>query len=402
MIKFFEIIKISLLSIYSNKVRSFLTMLGIIIGVFAVVILIAAVAGVKNAVTKEISALGVKSYAILPGETSEGASPSLMAIAGVSTLKTDDAEKLRDEADKSQKVTPLAFQSGKVSFKNRNATPAIIGTWQDFLDLRQLELDKGRNFNKKDIDGKKKVVVLSEQVTEDLLSDRNPIGQKITINNNEFEVVGTTKKISTIDIGINFNNMVYLPLSTIQDVLDTDQISRIMAEAKPGKTVPAAVDQAKEVLLEDRDSEDFSIFTQEQILDVFKSTTDLLTLLLSSVAAISLLIGGIGIMNIMLVSVVERTREIGLRKAVGATNLDILIQFLTEAVILSTMGSMLGLALARVVAYVVSVRTPITPSIDYYVLYLAIGFGVGVGVVFGVAPAIRASQQDPIHALHHE
>jgi putative ABC transport system permease protein len=402
LIKIFEIVKLAISSIWGSKVRSFLTMLGVIIGVFAVVILIASVNGVKHDVVNKIFALGARSYFILPGETTSGGAPSPLAAVSISNLRTSDAELLKEKATKTADVSPAAFQTGVVTYKKEKASPFMVGTWPNFVKVRRYKLDKGRNFNQKEVDDKTPVVVISNQVTKDLFNGKNPVGKKVTINGKKFKVVGTLKKIGTVEIGINFDDIIYIPLSTLQDIFKNKEISRILAEAKPGYSVQSSIRQAKSILKKDHKKEDFTVFTQDQIIGTFKSTTDLLTLLLSAVAAVSLLISGIGIMNIMLVSVVERTKEIGLRKAVGATSADILYQFMTEAIILSVVGSLIGLVSAVTAAYVISKITLVTPIIEPYVIYMAAGFGIGVGIVFGVAPAFRASRLDPIVALHHE
>ena len=405
-----ENLKIATKSILSNKIRAILTMLGVIIGVTSVITLLAMGEGVKRGVASEIEAIGSNLIVVLPGQVANGSDDgsgggmsSMAGMAGISTLTLDDKKAIEEEIDGVENVSSIMFVGGNFSYEDKSAVPMLVGSEPSLEFIDFYNVNSGRFVSSEDMDGKNRVVVIGDTIVNDLFGEDDPLAKKIKINKEEFEIVGTMKTEGLSGMGIDANVMAVIPITVAEEVFETNKLNRITMQASNKDNVGNIQNKIRELLIEKHDgSEDFSVMTQEDMLAMFEQIIGLITTLLSGIAAISLLVGGIGIMNIMLVSVTERTREIGIRKALGATSGNIMIQFLIEATLISLLGGGLGVGLAYVGSYFISKYSPIEPQITLYALVLAFSISVIVGIVFGVAPAVKAARKDPIEALRYE
>jgi len=350
--------------VWANKGRSFLTMLGIIIGISSVASLLAIGQGVKDDITQQIKGLGSNLLITFPGKFNTGSSGGLGAnsnpgsFIGGNILTKKDIEVIR-ENDKIENAAPLMLVSATLKHQNKPLPSAIVvGSTPEIEKVTTgFELDKGRYFT--DEDSGKNFIVLGGNIAKDIFGEENPIGKKVQLNFAEFEIVGILKYQKTSDLlGSNeFQSICVIPLGTAENLAGATQIHRIIAKVKEAKDIEKTKDELYQAILKNHSgNDDFSILTQEDVLDFLDDILQILTALITAIAAISLIVGGIGIMNIMLVTVTERTQEIGLRKAVGATWLDILRQFLIEAVILSLVGGIIGLALTFGITQIVNLK----------------------------------------------
>ncbi len=403
-----QTIKSAFKSLWANKTRSFLTMLGIIIGISSVASLMAISQGVKTDVSKQIKGLGSNLLIVIPGKFDTdsgfggGANPSHMV--GGNILTKEDVETAQ-ENDKVEAAVPMMIVSATLKHQDKPAPSAmIVGSTPEIENITTgFELEKGRFITEKD-EGKK-LIVLGGKIAKELFSDEDPIGKKVQVNLTDFEVVGTIeyKESSSLFGGDEFQSICTMPLETAEDLVGTTQIHRILVKVKDAEDINSVKEKLQEAILKNHaQNDDFSVMSQEDLLDFLDTILEIMTALLTAIAAISLIVGGIGIMNIMLVSVTERTREIGLRKAVGATWGNILKQFLIESIILSLLGGLIGLAFTYGATQIIKLKTPLVPEITWQALAIAIGVAVGVGIIFGIAPAIRAARKDPIEALRYE
>jgi len=407
MINLWENLKLAFAAIWANKLRSFLTMLGVVIGVFVIIILIGIGQSIKSEITKQVEGLGSNLLVILPGKIEKGAFSG--GMISESTLTLDDAKKVESIEDV-ESASPLMFVNAQVSYNNQLAKGIfVVGSNPAIKDTVEGDLTKGPSlgdfFTEEDYKNKAKKAFIFTGLKNQFFPNENPVGKKIMINRMEFEICGFLKTQAEGIMGqqSEFENMIFIPLTTAQEINKSNKIQRIAIKVSHADKVEETKEEIKKVLLEAHGGlEDFTIFTQEEILDMFNDILSLLTNVLVTLAAISLVVGGIGIMNILLVSVTERTREIGLRKAVGATNGAILFQFLVEAVILSLLGGIFGIILARLGSLIINYKFGFEPIINLYAIVVAIGFSLIVGIIFGVAPALRASRLKPIDALRYE
>lgn len=394
-----------------NKIRSILTMLGIIIGVFSIILLIGVGQGVKKDVRDQVTELGTNVVYILPGQvlTAKGGyNPA--ASLGASTLKEEDAtavEKLSDI----QRGTVISLISGlpKVGDVTMPGSFNLAVEPGFFQILTTAKLVAGRAFTDEDTTKTAKVMIMDRAPRETLfpgLAAAQVVGKTVQFNGENFTVVGileTPQSSSVFSSGPGFASAIYIPYATAKKTIANVQVFRIIVQAKPDasiKTVAAAVKTTLKT--QHKNVEDFSVLTQDDLLNVIDKILNILTSAVAGIGAISLLVGGIGIMNIMLVSVTERTKEIGLRKAVGASNANILAQFLTEAVILSIAGGAIGVLGAFAVGKLVENKAGFTVVVDGASIGIAVVFSLVVGLIFGVAPALRAARLNPIQALRHE
>jgi len=399
--------------------RAVLTMLGIIIGVAAVIALLSIGQGVQVAVADQIKSIGSNLITIMPGSFS--ASNVRIAVTGgpqQTALTYEDAVAIAEAGLPSvAAVAPQFSGGGQVTYGPQTFNSSIVGVTPEFLSVRNLEVDRGDFITKAEVDALSRVAVLGARVAQNLFGDEDPIGQTVRINRTNFRIIGVLKPKGGTGFG-SVDTQVFVPITTAQRRLFGGQrgfgvgtrVSTINVSAISEDAVDAAVAEITQVLREQHkiasQQDDFTIFTQKDLLGAFNQVAAFLTAFLGAIAAISLLVGGIGIMNIMLVSVTERTREIGIRKAVGAKRRDIMLQFLVEAVVLSFFGGLggilLGIALGQVVNALKIGDPPLTTIVSPDAVLLAVSFSVAVGLFFGIYPASRAAALNPIEALRYE
>jgi len=397
-----EILRVALTSIRGNLFRAALTMLGVIIGVAAVITMLALGTGAQRAVEQQLEALGANVITVTTWMR------FAQGIAREQALTTDDAESLRTEARNVSAVAPEQNSRQQVKLGSRNLNLSVIGTTQDHAVVNGFELQAGRTLTAIDDSSRRRVAVLGGEVAEQLGTTADAlVGRSILIKSLPFEVVGVYRKKGAIGFG-NPDDDIYIPVSTSEyRVVGNDRVQNIAVQVAPGIEPAQAMVEIERVVRREHGlapgaDNDFTVVDRKQFLATQQQTTQILSFLLAGIAGVSLVVGGIGIMNIMLVTVTERTREIGIRKALGATRLNILTQFLTESVVLCVLGGLLGMLLgsgaARALAKFAGWQTYVTLD----ALLLAFAFSAGVGLVFGLWPARRASKLDPIAALRYE
>jgi putative ABC transport system permease protein len=397
-----EILRVALTSIRGNLFRAALTMLGVIIGVAAVITMLALGTGAQRAVEQQLEALGANVITVTTWMR------FAQGIAREQALTTDDAEALRSEARNVSAVAPEQSSRQQVKLGNRNLNLSVIGTTHDHATVNGFELEAGRMLTAIDDSSRRRVAVLGGEVPEQLgTTGEALLGRSILIKSLPFEVVGVYRKKGAIGFG-NPDDDIYIPVSTSEyRVVGNDRVQNIAVQVAPGVEPAQAMVEIERVVRREHGlapgaDNDFTVVDRKQFLATQQQTTQILSFLLAGIAGVSLIVGGIGIMNIMLVTVTERTREIGIRKALGATRTNILTQFLTESVVLCVLGGLLGMLLgtgaARALAKFAGWQTYVTLD----ALLLAFAFSAGVGLVFGLWPARRASKLDPIAALRYE
>ncbi len=391
-----------------NKLRTGLAALGIVIGIGSVIALISLGQATQTSVQNQIQSLGSNLLTIQPGSQNTGA---VRGAAGSNTsLTLDDANSIRTSSQINTVLTvsPELARRAQITTGRNNTNVQIIGATSYYPQVHKFEIASGSFISQRDVDSISKVAVVGPQVVSDLFGiDSNPIGQTIRISSQTFTIIGVT--VSKGGTGFqNQDDLVWVPLTTAQkELFGVDYLSSIALEAKSPEVMVDAQNQVGYLLLAkhkltDPALSDFSIFSQQDILNTVSSTTGAFTALLSGIAAISLLVGGIGIMNIMLVTVTERTREIGLRKALGATKSIIITQFLIESIILTFFGGVIGMIIGVSISYVVSSLTGFPFIFSISAIILAIGVSAGIGIIFGWYPARKASNLQPIEALRYE
>ncbi|NCS31914.1 FtsX-like permease family protein [bacterium] len=400
-------IKAALLSFWNSKIRAILNLSGVIIGVTAVTTLVSLGEGLKVEVSGLIEGFGTNVVTIANGniDLEGGASAGTMNPANfVATdiISLDDISDL-EALDGIEQVAPVSLVPGKVTYADLQSSPIIMGVTGNFLQTFEvLVLKDGKMFDKNEKDA---VAVVGPKTASALFGDKDPLGEKIFIQDTEFTIIGLSDEPKLSDLlGSEYSNIVLIPFSQATKLNGGElSISRTIVKATDTANVDETKDKMKALLIDNHGGEeDFTILTQDDLLGLFDDFVTLATTMVTAIAAISLLVGGIGIMNIMLVTVTERTREIGIRKAVGATKRDIMFQFLTEAVLITMIGGLLGLLLSFAIGAVVASQTPLTPSITPGIMILALGLSTLIGVIFGLWPAMRAASKDPIEALRYE
>lgn len=392
-------------SILRNRVRSFLTTLGIIIGVASVIIMVAIGKGAQQDIKDQIQSMGTNIIMIMPGSSSSRGLSQGSGSRQSLTLK--DAEKLRT-IESLVAVSPLSRMNSQVIGGSGNWQTQIYGVDPDYLAIREWDVISGDMFTKKDIATSSKVVVIGKTIADQLFADQDPIGQSIRIGKVPMKIVGVLDEKGQNAMGQDQDDIILAPVSTVLNRMSRQRhINQIMASASSMDVITDASAEIEMILraahrISDGDDADFQIRTQADIMDRATSTARTMTILLGAIAGVSLFVGGIGIMNIMLVSVTERTREIGIRMAIGARESDILLQFLIESIVLSSMGGIIGILIALGAIWGVTNIIGFNTSIDIATMFLAFIFSGAVGVFFGFYPARKAARLNPIEALRYE
>lgn len=421
-----ENVKIAFKSLFLNKLRAFLTMLGIVIGVGAVVAVIGIGSGTEAAITENMQSVGTNNLTISPGrdtsmmgpggEPGGGGRNGMMfgedseeeTVAG--DLYLEDVAALKEKSSLLNEIVPTVSggMNSTISYLSWSGQVSITGTTEGYFSMMDYEIADGNFFTDNDVSYLSNVAVIGDTVVDDYFGMINPIGETIKINGKNFTVIGIVESIGTATFGADPDNTVYIPITTAQSkLIGDDAVDSIVVKVKSEELIDQATEEIKTILKEEHlilpdEANDFTISSSTQLLEMASSIADTLSITLGGIAAISLLVGGIGIMNIMFVSVTERTREIGIRKAIGAKNRDILVQFITESIVLSFTGGFLGVGFAFLLSWILKTFTSFSSLITLYPIILALSFSTVIGLVFGIFPAMRAASLNPIESLRHE
>ena len=399
------LVKLATQSIQKNKMRAALTMLGIIIGVAAVIVMVAVGYGARSRINAQINNLGTNMIVVTPGASTQGGvSQGAQAFAN---LKIDDVDKIRREAQYVSAISPVVVSRTQVLGPQGNWRTTINGVDPDYQIIRNWDTQSGAFFSADDVRAGRTVAILGQTVSQQLFPDSDPVGQTVQIGKVPFNVVGELAAKGQTASGSDSDDVILIPYSTATARLSGRSfIPQILASTASGQDIPAAQDEIRTILRESHkitdNNDDFTVRNQTDLAQAATSSTQVMTLLMASIASISLLVGGIGIMNIMLVSVTERTREIGIRLAIGARGADVLKQFLVESLVMGVAGGLVGLILgvagAKIVGHFTGWETVVSPLI----MLISIGFSGAVGVFFGYYPARKAAALNPIQALRYE
>ena len=408
-----NLLKIALRAIAANKTRSFLTALGIIIGIASVITMLAVGQGTKQSIQANIAEMGSNMIMISPGADRRGG--VRQEASSMETLKLTDYETIKDECKYIKAVSPMVSSSGQFIYGNENTPSTIYGVNQDYLEIRQISVADGEVFTDSEVKTSAKVCILGQTVVDNLFPDgSDPIGKVVRFNSIPFRVIGVLKKKGYNSMGMDQDDLVLAPYTAVMKrILAQTYLSSIQCSAITEGATDKATEEISTILRRNHklkeatetteaDEDDFTIRSQEELASMMNSTTDMLTILLGCVAGISLVVGGIGIMNIMYVSVTERTREIGLRMSVGARGMDILNQFLIEAILLSVTGGIIGVVLGIGASYSIKLFAHWPIAIQAWTIVMSFAVCTFTGVFFGWYPAKKAAQLDPIEAIRYE
>ncbi|HRY60080.1 MAG TPA: ABC transporter permease [Patescibacteria group bacterium] len=407
-------IRISLAGLKANKLRSALTILGIVIGITSIILVVSIGNGAQGLILGEIQSMGSRTLTVEPGKPSGGLSDSMMTFFQQS-LKENDLESLKKKANVPhlQSIIPIVFTSDNINFGNEVLSATILGSSEKIFDFYKIIPAEGSLFTEDDVKGKTDNCVIGSKIKEKLFGNIDPVGQKIRVKNKTLRIVGVLPEKGG-GFSFNYNSAIMAPYTTIKDyVLSQKYYNEFIVEVDQDKYIDQTVQDIQITLrnnhnITDPEKDDFNVQTQKDLMKTVGTVTTVMTLFLALVAAISLLVGGVGIMNVMFISVTERTKEIGLRKALGATNSDILNQFLFEAIYLTLAGGLLGILFGSLFSYVASIGLSQALSSNWAFSFpisaalMGIGVSAFIGVVFGIYPAYSASKKNPIEALRYE
>jgi putative ABC transport system permease protein len=387
--------RVALDALRANRLRSGLTMLGVVIGVAAVVVLVAIGTGAKQEVESQVQGLGSNLLLVVPGKVSFGNAPT------VSPMSMADIEAISRVAGGRDRVAATLSSGETVRAGVNSKFTSVAGVLETTPSVFTREIALGSYLTRSDVDTARRVAVLGYAVAQRLFGDRDPVGLQMDVAGVRFRVVGVFAKLGQ-SLGVDRDDEVHIPITAAQRLLGTNRVDALAIKAPDAGAIGALSSQVVSELTHRHPGTEFSAVTQEQILGVLGKVLGVLTGVLAAIAGISLLVGGVGVSNIMLVSVRERTREIGLRKAVGARPRDIVVQFLIEAVLLTAIGGVIGIGLGIAAAYLVAALSPVPAAITWWSVALAFGVSAAVGIIFGVVPAQRAGRLDPVVALRTE
>ena len=402
-------IKISLRALSVNKMRSGLTMLGIIIGVAAVITMLAVGKGARNKISEQISAVGSNLIIVIPGSTTSGG--IRLASGSTQNLTRTDADAIRNECSSVQTAAPVLNGGAQIVYGNQNWATTVYGTDENMLEVRDWTLAAGRNFYEQEIRSAAKVCMIGQTVAESLFGNDDPLDKQVRIKKAAFTIIGVLERKGQSMMGMDQDDIVYVPVTSAQRNLFgrwfAGTIRSIMVKAVSTQALDSAEEQIRQLLrqrhrISHGQEDDFTVRNLTQMMQIAEQASQVMALLLAAVAGVSLLVGGIGIMNIMLVSVTERTREIGIRMAVGAKTWDIRTQFIIEALILSLIGGLIGVLTGIAAAKMLSYFADWSISFSFFSILMSLGFSGLVGIFFGFYPACKASLMSPIDALRHE
>jgi len=395
-----EYIKLSLRALVTNKIRALLTMLGIIIGVSSVILLVSIGTGLQEYVKQQFQSLGSNTIFVMPGKV------DLKNMSGPPTMNTSkfdasDATDLIRGSSVITEATPAVAATSLLTYKGKTIGVEVIGVWESYFSIANMVVEKGEPILQSDVERSRKVIVLGSKAATDLFGDSDPVKSYINVGDVRYQVKGVlVSKGGGGGLGASIDDRSFIPFTTGIRQFNLNHPMMILVKTTDEKSIDQAVIDINRILLKRLKADDFTVVQQTELLNTINQFLSVITVALGGIAAISLLVGGIGIMNIMLVSVTERTREIGLRKAVGATPRDILSQFLIESVILSLVGGIIGITIGMLGS--MALNSFVKTYVSLWSILLASGFSALIGIIFGVAPAYRASKLDPIDALRYE
>lgn len=386
-------------ALLANKMRSLLTMLGVIIGVAAVIALVSVGMGVRTGITSNFESLGANTITIMPGSSNRGGPRG--AAGSMQTLKYDDAKAIEAKIKDIQYVSPTVSSSYQVVNGNQNWNTSVTGVTPDLMQIRSLTVDNGSFISKEDMTKRNRVAVIGATVAENLFGTENPVGKNIRIKNQPFKVIGILASKGSSGFGQDQDDVIYIPLTTAQErMMGITYVQSISLQATDTQKIEQVQDEITTLLRQrhritgDKE-DDFHVQNTASIIASVNQSTAMMTVLLGAIASISLLVGGIGIMNIMMVSVTERTREIGIRKALGATFQNIMMQFMIESMVLGIVGGLIGIVVGCVASYVISSTGAVQTTITLLPIVLSFSFAVGIGLFFGIYPARKAARLAP-------